>query len=161
VEAAEPRGAPAGRPAAHRLMGQWWGQLIDQFPMAAVVVNCPPFKGALTACHPHQAIHHRHADDQAAVQCRLRSCSRARYRTRGVALLPMPHPAVPHIGARSTPSPCSPSHLETLTPLNRWVHPHPSRLLALRVHATRAMSSRRPCRHTLPGYCYALLRLSP
>jgi hypothetical protein len=30
--------------------------------MAAVVVNCPPFKGALTACHPHRAIHCRHAD---------------------------------------------------------------------------------------------------
>jgi hypothetical protein len=43
-------------------MGQWWGQLIDQFPMAAVVVNCPPFKGALTACHPYRVIHRRHAE---------------------------------------------------------------------------------------------------
>ena len=32
------------------------GQLIDQLPMAVVVVNCPPFKGALTACHPHQRL---------------------------------------------------------------------------------------------------------
>jgi hypothetical protein len=38
--------------------GQFLGQLNDQFPMAAVVVNCPPFRGALTACHPHQGIHH-------------------------------------------------------------------------------------------------------
>jgi hypothetical protein len=37
--------------------GQFLGQLNDQFPMAAVVVNCPPFRGALTACHPHQPIH--------------------------------------------------------------------------------------------------------
>ena len=32
--------------------GQLIGQLIYQFPMAAVVVNCPPFRGALTARHP-------------------------------------------------------------------------------------------------------------
>jgi len=43
-------------------IGQFAGQLIDQFPMAVVVVNCPPFKGALTACHPHRVIHCRHAD---------------------------------------------------------------------------------------------------
>jgi hypothetical protein len=30
--------------------------------MAAVVVNCPPFKGALTACHPAPENHRRHAD---------------------------------------------------------------------------------------------------
>ena len=30
--------------------------MIDQLPMAAVVVNCPPFRGALTACHPHRLI---------------------------------------------------------------------------------------------------------
>src|ERR1035437_348273 len=40
-----------------RSIGQFPGQLIDQFPMAAVVVNCPPFRGAMTACHPHQLIH--------------------------------------------------------------------------------------------------------
>jgi hypothetical protein len=34
--------------------GQWGGKCIDQFPMAVVVVNCPPLWGALTACHPHQ-----------------------------------------------------------------------------------------------------------
>ena len=39
-------------------------QLIDQLPMAVVVVNCPPFKGALTACHPQQRIHHRAAPSQ-------------------------------------------------------------------------------------------------
>jgi hypothetical protein len=27
--------------------------MIDQLPMAVVVVNCPPFRGALTACHLH------------------------------------------------------------------------------------------------------------
>jgi hypothetical protein len=32
------------------------GQLIDQLLMAAVVVNAPPYKGALTACHPHHRI---------------------------------------------------------------------------------------------------------
>jgi hypothetical protein len=26
--------------------------IIDQFPRQAVVVNCPPFMGALTACPP-------------------------------------------------------------------------------------------------------------
>jgi hypothetical protein len=42
--------------------GSMTGSMIEQFPMAAVVVNCPPpFKGALTACHPAPAIHHRHA----------------------------------------------------------------------------------------------------
>jgi hypothetical protein len=35
--------------------GSMMRSMIDQFPMAAVVVNCPPFKGALTACHPHRA----------------------------------------------------------------------------------------------------------
>jgi hypothetical protein len=29
------------------------GQLIGQLPAAVVVVNCPPFRGALTACRPH------------------------------------------------------------------------------------------------------------
>ena len=37
------------------------GQLIGQFPAAVVVVNWPPFRGPLTACRPHRAIHRRHA----------------------------------------------------------------------------------------------------
>jgi hypothetical protein len=39
--------------------------------MAVVVVNCPPFKGALTACHPAPAIHRRHPDAVAAKAGRL------------------------------------------------------------------------------------------
>jgi hypothetical protein len=37
------------------VVGNWSipGQLIDQLLTAVVVVNCPPFKGALTACRPH------------------------------------------------------------------------------------------------------------
>ena len=29
-------------------------QLIDQLPMAVVVINCPPLRGQLIDCHPHR-----------------------------------------------------------------------------------------------------------
>ena len=45
-------------------------QLIDQLPMAVVVINCPPLRGQLIACHPHEQISlllHPHYADAAIV----------------------------------------------------------------------------------------------
>jgi hypothetical protein len=36
--------------------GQFLGQLNDQFPLVAVVVNCPPFRGAID-CLPFASRH--------------------------------------------------------------------------------------------------------
>ena len=55
-------------------------QLIDQFRMAAVVVNCPPFRGQMTACHPHQLIHTR------VQHPALRRCKKTRGRGSGATL---------------------------------------------------------------------------
>ena len=41
-------------------------QLIDQFPMAVVVINSLPFRGELIACLPAQENNRRHADAAAA-----------------------------------------------------------------------------------------------
>jgi hypothetical protein len=45
----------------------------NQSPMAAVVVNWPPFRGPLTACHPHQVI-----DRTCCALCRTPARARCR-----------------------------------------------------------------------------------
>ncbi len=51
------RGTSAGGlNGARWSIGQFIGQSIDQFPHGSGGGQLPPFKGALTACHPQQLI---------------------------------------------------------------------------------------------------------
>jgi hypothetical protein len=121
------------RPAVN---GSMTGLMIDQFPMAAVVVNCPPFKGALTACHPHRAIHSRHADDKAC------------------CVVP---PEVLQ-GSKVSHSPCRPSAKGPACPSSTGARPlHAIALLAF--HREAVALNRKKC-HEPPGGLYDLLSTS-